>query len=107
MTKNQTEDTNRLKCLIERLHHCTGTYIEEVAVIEKYGPKTVWEGIVHVFEITGHPQTDKCYAWYSDMPETGTRKYYAVLGIPPIDSPEKAVRASIVYDHKGKTNKEK
>ena len=28
------------------------------------------------------------------------RGYYAVLHIPLIDSPEKAVRASIVHDHK-------
>jgi hypothetical protein len=27
-------------------------------------------------------------------------RYYTVLKIPPIDSPEKAVRASIVHDHK-------
>lgn len=100
MTKNQADTTNSLKDLVERLHHCTASHVEEVAVIEKYGPKTVWEGIVHVFKLTGHLQGDKCYAWASDDPETGKRKYYAVLHIPPIDSPEKAVRASIVHDHK-------
>lgn len=100
MTKNQTDSINRLKDIVERIHHCTASFIEEIAVIEKYGPNTVWKGIVHVFKIKGQPQADKCYAWYSDIPETGKRKYYAVLHIPPIDSPEKAVRASIVHDYK-------
>ena len=100
MTKNQNNSINRLKDIVKRMHHCTASHIEEVSVIEKFGPNTVWEGIVNVFKIAGHPQADRCYAWYSDDPKTGKRRYYAVLHIPPIDSPEKAVRASIVFDHR-------
>jgi hypothetical protein len=100
MTKNQAENINRLKGLVERLHHCKASHIEEVAVIEKYGPSTVWEGTVHIFNITGHAETDICYAWSSPIEGSTKRRYYAVLKIPPIDSPEKAIRASIVHDHK-------
>lgn len=86
--------------MVEKATNCHAELLEEVAVIEKFGEKTVWEGKVLVFQIKNHPQTDKCYAWASDNPQTGKRKYYAVLHIPPIDSPEKAVRASIVHDYK-------
>ena len=97
MKKNQIEN---LKRAVEDLHHCIATHIEEVAIIEKFGQKTVWNGIVHIFKIMGHPNTDICYAWSSPIKSSKKRRYYAVLKIPPIDSPEKAVRASIVHDRK-------
>jgi hypothetical protein len=76
-----------------------------VAVIEKFGEKTVWAGMVSVFILTGHSQAKKCYAWSSPIEGSTKRRYYAILHIPPIDSPEKAVRASIVQDYKaGKVN---
>ncbi len=89
-----------LKQAVERLHQCQASFIEDVAVVEKFGDKTVWQGIVSIFGIKGHPQADKCYAWSSPLEGRTKRRYYAVLNIPPIDSPEKAVRASIVHDHR-------
>lgn len=89
-----------LKEAVERLHHCQATFLEHAAVIEKFGDETVWSGIVSIFLIKGHPQADKCYAWSSPIEGSTKRRFYAVLHIPPIDSPEKAVRASIVHDHK-------
>jgi len=71
-----------------------------VAVLEIFGDKTIWNGIVSVFLIKGHPQADKCYAWSSPIEGSTKRRYYAMLHIPPIDSPEKAVRAAIVQDYK-------
>jgi hypothetical protein len=75
-------------------------HMEDIAVVEKFGSQTVWNGIVHVFKIEGHPKADKCYAWSSPIEGSTERRYYAVLHIHPIDSPEKAVRASIVQDRK-------
>ncbi len=95
--KDNIED---LKKAVERLHECTATYVENIAVIEKFGDKTVWEGIVHVFKIEGDKKADTCYAWSSPIEGSTKRRYYTVLKIPPVDSPEKAVRASIVQDHK-------
>jgi len=70
-----------------------------VAVVEMFGEETVWGGVVSVFEIKGQPQTTKCYSWSSSIEGSTKRRYYAVLQIPPVNSPEKAVRASIVFDH--------
>jgi len=89
-----------LKRVIERLHHCQASFLEDVAVVEKFGDETVWSGIVSVFLIKGHPEADKCYAWSSPIEGSKKRRYYAVLHISPVDSPEKAVRASIVHEHR-------
>ncbi len=93
-----------LKRAVEHLHHCQATFLEDVAVVEMFGEEIVWGGVVSVFLIKGNPQTDKCYAWSSPIEGSTKRRYYAVLHIPPVDSPEKAVRASIVYDHKEKSD---
>lgn len=91
-----------LKQAVERLHQCSASFLEDVAMVEKFGDKTVWQGVVSIFNIKGHPQADKCYAWSSPIEGSTKRRYYAVLHIPPINSPEKAVRASIVHDHKSR-----
>lgn len=96
---------NDLKRIVEQMHGCQASLIEDVAVVEKFGEKTVWSGMISVFSLTGHPQADKCYAWSSPIEGSTKRRYYAILHILPINSPQKAVRASIVYDHKaGKLN---
>jgi hypothetical protein len=92
---------SELKTAVERMHNCTASFIEDVVVLEKYGDQTVWSGMVSVFSIEGNPpQATKVYAWSSPIQGSTKRRYYAVLGVPPINSPEKAVRASIVQDHK-------
>jgi hypothetical protein len=96
MKDNQEE----LKKVVERLHNCTAQFIEAVPVSEVFQEKPVWQGTVFVFEIKGHPQATKCYAWSSPIEGSTKRRYFAVLHIPPVDSPEKAVRAAIVHDHK-------
>ncbi len=89
-----------LKTAVERLHNCTASFVEDVVVVEKFGEQTVWNGMVSVFQIGGHSKATRAYAWSSSIEGSTKRRYYAVLHVPPIDSPEKAVRASIVQDHK-------
>ncbi len=92
----------QLKETLEKLHNCIASFIEDVVVVEKFGNKTVWSGTVSVYEIKGHPQATKAYAWSSPIEGSTKRRYYAVLHIPPVDSPEKAVRAAIVQDSRSK-----
>lgn len=88
---------------VERLHNCTATHKASVGVREEFQDQVAWEGMVEVFDVD-HPDTDTCYAWSSPVEDSARRKFYAVLKVPPIDSPEKAVRASIVKDYReGKT----
>ncbi len=95
-----------LKQAVGRLHQCRASLLEDVAVVDMFGEETVLRGVVSVFLIKGHPQADKCYAWSSPIEGSTKRRYYALLHAPPIDSPEKAVRASIVHDYKGISKKE-
>jgi hypothetical protein len=99
-----SDNLNELKQAVERLHNCKASHIEDITVIEKFGEKTVWSGVVSVFEIKGYQKATKCYAWSSPIEGSTKRRYYAVLHVPPIDSPEKAVRAAIVRDHKREAN---
>lgn len=85
---------------IRRLHECESTWIESVPVCETFDGAVAWEGEVHVFELRGHPTATRCYAWASPVEGADRLKYYAVLHQPPVDSPEAAVRASIVADHR-------
>jgi hypothetical protein len=71
-------------------------------VVEKFRGKTAWSGVVSVFLIKGHPQADKCYTWSSPIEGSTKRRYFAVLRIPPVDSAEKAVRATIVHEQRVK-----
>jgi hypothetical protein len=55
--------------------------------------QTAWEGTVEVFELVGHPQAKRAYAWtYRDGDQNKT---IAVLGIPAVDSPQSAVKVAI------------
>jgi len=91
----------RISCTFifsHELKRCQGV-IEEPVLNIRYDPKTVWSGVVSVFEIKEHSQAEKCYTWSSPMEGSTRRQYYAVFHFPLIDSPEKAVRASIFQDY--------
>jgi hypothetical protein len=61
--------------------------------------KTVWEGIVEVFELHGHPDAPKVYAWAHDTDDPQKpRRHVTVLHITPITSAVAAVRAAIVQE---------
>ena len=87
-----------LQKAIEDLHNCSASFQKSVPVKDEFEGRTAWEGIVHIFELTDHPEADKCYFWSSRNEDSEERKSYAVLHIPPVDSPEKAVRASIIQN---------
>ena len=77
------------------LHGCEAKHVETVPVIERFQGKTVWEGEVEVFALTGHPKASRGYAWAYDR-EKGS-EVVAVLELPPVISPKTAVQAAIVH----------
>jgi hypothetical protein len=92
------EYIERLKMVIRQLHRCNATHLETVPVNEMFRGQPVWQGEVEVFTVD-HPKAKKCYAWSADQGKPNER-FTAVLEIPPVQSPETAVRASIVADAK-------
>jgi hypothetical protein len=95
-------EAGQLKQAVESQHGCTATLAQSVPVKETFGGKTVWEGVVHVFRMHGHPKAKKAYAWSSPIEGSDKRRFFAVLHLPPITSPVEAVRAAIVAEHRSK-----
>jgi hypothetical protein len=85
--------------VIYALHGAKATHRQSVPVKEVFDGKTVWDGIVEVFDLHGHPKANTAYAWShaTDDPAHPTR-HVTVLHIPPAVSPETAVRAAIVQE---------
>lgn len=97
--KGKLDFLDRLKSAIEGRHKCSACYLRTQLVEETVSGKTVWIGDVEVFALTGHPKAKICYAWSrrEGKNDEGER-IVVVLEIPPVDSPQAAVRASIVSD---------
>lgn len=88
-----------LRGVIKKLHGVDSRHVESVPVKEVFKGKTVWDGIVEVFDLIGHPQAPKVYAWAHDTDNPAQpRKHVTVLHIPPVTSPLLAVRAAIVQE---------
>lgn len=86
-----------LRDVIRRLHGVESKHVESVAVKETHKGQTVWEGVVEVFELIGHPKAPKVYAW-AHKTDNGKPRHVTVLHIHPVTSPILAVRAAIVQE---------
>lgn len=83
-----------LREAIRHMHGCESTWVESVPVRETFRGEVVWDGEVQVFELAGHPRAARAYAW-SHVTEGSKRRFYAVLGLPPVVDAVTAVRAAI------------
>ncbi len=90
-----------LQDAIRRLHGCESTHVETVPVTEMFRGETVWQGDVEVFNIRGHTRATRAYAWAhaSGKNDKGTR-IVTVLELPPVDSPESAVKVAVAAEIK-------
>ena len=86
-----------LRKAIRKMHGVDSSYLRSETVHETFQGQTVWEGVVEVFAIKGHPKAGLAYAWSHETDEGG-RRYVAVLGVDPIKSARDAVRASIAAE---------
>ncbi len=93
-------ETAQLREAVEKMHGGSAMLAQSVPVRETFQGKTVWEGVVHVFDLAGHPIATRAYAWSSPIEGSTKRRFYAVLHQPPVDSPQTAVRAAIVAEHR-------
>lgn len=90
----QPKNVQSLQSAIKATHGCESRYIESVPVHEVFQGQTAWQGTVEVFDLIGHSKAKRAYAWrYQDGPEE--IKTVAVLEIPPVDSPQTAVKVAI------------
>lgn len=93
------EYIQKLREVIRRLHDVEAKYVDRVLVRETFQDKTVWEGIVEVFELKNHPKAPRVYAWAHDTDNPKQpRRHVTVLHIAPVTSAAAAVRTAIVQE---------
>ncbi|MFZ1416037.1 MAG: hypothetical protein WAS73_15895 [Defluviicoccus sp.] len=95
-------ESDQLRDAVQNMHGGTPTLAQSVPVRETFQGQTVWEGVVNVFNLTGHPTATHAYAWSSPIEGSTKRRFFAVLHQSPVDSPQSAVLAAIVAEYRGK-----
>jgi hypothetical protein len=95
------EYREQVRQAVEKLHNCRATHLCTEPVKEVFQGKTLWDGEVEIYGLIGHPKAATAYAWmHLDGPADSLDRYVAVLGIPPVDSAQNAVKAAIVAEIK-------
>jgi hypothetical protein len=90
---------DELKNTIHKLHGAKATHRASVPVKEEWQGQTVWDGIVEVFDLHGHPKANTAYAWSQDADDPDKQTlHFTVLHVPPVVSPETALRAVIAQE---------
>ena len=79
---------------IRHMHGLAATWLESVRVVETHEGQTVWAGEVQVFAVE-HPKANRVYAW-SHEKSAKKRRFHVVLGIPPVNGPQRAVKVAIL-----------
>jgi len=86
-------EIKQLKDAIRATNGCDSRHVKSVPVTEIFRGEVIWDGIVEVFDLIGHPKAKRAYAWsYREGKED---KITVALGIPPVDSPHAAVIIAI------------
>ena len=87
-----------LRDVIKHLHGVESLHVESVPIKETFQGKTVWKGIVEVFDLKGHPKATRAYAWAYETDNPKKPRHVTVLHMGPVTSPLLAVRAAIVQE---------
>lgn len=87
---------SELRKAIKAVHGCDASHLETVPVKEVFRGEVAWQGDVEVFAVTGHAKAKQCFAWGVRRDNDKGWEVTAVLGIPPVVSPELAIKAAIV-----------
>jgi hypothetical protein len=93
-------EVDQLREAVERMHGGAATLAQSAPVRETFEGNAVWEGVVHVFDLAGHPTATRAYAWSSPIEGSTKRRFFAALHTDRINSPLEAIRAAIVAEHR-------
>jgi hypothetical protein len=87
------KDIQLLQNAIKETHGCDSKHVASDQVYESFEGRIAWQGTVEVFDLIEHPKAKRAYAWtYQDHDQNKT---VTVLHIPPVDSPQMAVKVAI------------
>jgi hypothetical protein len=93
-----SEEIQKLRDVIRRVHGADSEHVESVPVKEEFQGRTVWDGVVEVFNLKDHPKASRVYAWMHETKIPGNPRHVTVLHMHPIKSARDAVRAAIVQE---------
>jgi hypothetical protein len=100
---NKQDYLDRLQVAVSQLHHCGAVHSATVPVTEVFNGQTIWKGHVEVFDLNGHSKAKRAYAWsHRDGKDDLDERFVGGLEIPPVESPESAVKVAIAAEVKGK-----
>lgn len=87
---------DQLQDIIHRLYGAKTQHIDSVPVREVVQGRTIWDGTVEIFNLFGHPKANRIYAWIQITDDhVHSISHVTVPHIPPVVSPETAVKAII------------
>jgi hypothetical protein len=93
----------RLQQVIWHLHKSDSKHVESVPVTEIFRGQTIWKGTVEVFTLTNHPKAKRAFAWsHRAGKDDSDERFVAVIEVPPVTSPETAVKVAVAAEVKGK-----
>jgi hypothetical protein len=97
----QSVNLDLLTQVIENQHGAKGVFHQSVRVAKWNGNASSWDGMVHVFNVSGHPTARRAFAWSSPIAGSQGSRYFAVLQSPRIKTPHDAARAAAaaIHDH--------
>lgn len=75
----EIEISDQLHEAVEKLHRSIATHVQSAPVRETFKNSLLWEGVVHVFDLAGHPIATRAYAWSSlvqGSPSDDSSRYY-------------------------------
>jgi len=84
------DNIERIKSVILHFHQCKPSWVEDVPLEE-------------VFTRSGHPKLKKACAWSRGAgPDDRGERFATVLEIPPVESPQPALKVAIAAEARGK-----
>ena len=99
-------DVRELRDVIHKLHGGRAKHVSSVPVTELFQGQVVWDGVVEVFDLRGHPKANRIYAWAHETDDPKhPKRYVTVLHIPPVVSPQTAVKAAIVQESRDRRDR--
>jgi hypothetical protein len=94
------KNVRSLEEAIKAVHGCDSVHVRSESVHEVFQGRTAWQGTVEVFDLIDHPKAKRAYVWqYED--DDKRIKTVSVLEIPPVNSPQSAVKVAIAAKARG------
>jgi hypothetical protein len=81
--------------VIESQHGGKGAFVRSILVAKPKDDRNAWDGVVHVFNLTGHPTARRAYAWATPIQGSKAPRYFAVLHQGQVRGPGDAVTAAV------------